>query len=172
MTAKTTTQPAQELVRPLGRTSLLVYSTAGLSLLAALIHLWAAPEHFEVWWAYGAFFLTVASAQGIFSFLVLRWPESVSISLAGIAGNLMVVALYVISRTWGMPFGPDLIPFSPYVAHIEDPELLGMVSTAAEVGIIFACVALLGGSYRKVVVNVLLLLGALAWALRLTGILP
>lgn len=180
MTAKATVrpapepmpEPAQELARPSGRASLLIYSAAGLSLLAALIHLWAAPEHLAVWWAYGAFFLTAAICQGCMSFLVLRWPQSKTISLAGIGGNLFIVAMYLISRTWGMPLGPDWVPFSPYVAHVEDVETLGMVSTAAEVGIVFALVMLLDDAYRKTVINVLLLMGALVWALRFTGILP
>lgn len=176
MTTKATVrpapEPAQELARPSGRASLLVYSAAGLSLLAALIHLWAAPEHLAVWWAYGAFFLTAAICQGCLSFLVLRWPESKTISLAGIGGNLIVAAMYVVSRTWGMPLGPDWTLFSPYVAHVEDVETLGMISTAAEVGIVFVLVMLLDDAYRKTVINILLLIGALVWALRFTGILP
>ena len=39
-----------------------VYAAAALSLAAALVHLWVAPGHFELWWGYGAFFLAAASA--------------------------------------------------------------------------------------------------------------
>lgn len=148
------------------------YAAAGLSLLAALIHLWETPEHLAEWWGYGAFFLTAAFAQGLFSVLILRRPESQPILLAGIFGNLGIVALYVISYTWGVPFGPDWTLFSPNVAHLDDPDVLGISATAAEVGTIVAAVALLEGAYRKMVVNALLFLGALLWVLRLTGILP
>ena len=37
------------------RPSRVLYAAAALSLLAALIHLWVTPEHFEEWWGYGAF---------------------------------------------------------------------------------------------------------------------
>jgi hypothetical protein len=43
-----------------------LHTAALLSLAAALIHLWAAPEHFREWWGYGVFFLSAASAQAIF----------------------------------------------------------------------------------------------------------
>ncbi|CAA9448537.1 MAG: hypothetical protein AVDCRST_MAG02-653 [uncultured Rubrobacteraceae bacterium] len=39
---------------------------AGLSLVAALAHVWAMPEHFAEWWGYGGFFLVVAVAQGLY----------------------------------------------------------------------------------------------------------
>lgn len=169
MTAKAVTRNQEVIARDVRPA---VYAAAGLSLIAALIHLWAAPEHLEVWWAYGAFFLTAAFCQGFFCFLIARWPESKIVSLAGITGNLFIAAMYVVSRTWGMPLGPDWVLFSPYVAHLEDPEVLGMFSTAAEIGIVFALVKLLDEAYRKVVINVLLLLGVLVWALRFTGILP
>lgn len=154
------------------RTGLLVYTAAGLSLIAALIHLWVVPEHFGEWWGYGAFMLVAAACQGLFSLLVLRFPRSALISLSGIAGNLIIVLLYVISHTWGMPFGASWIPFDPSVAHLEDAEVLGMSATLAEVGIIFSCGGLLDRAYRKVAINALFLLGVLVWALRLTGILP
>ncbi|MGB7316161.1 MAG: hypothetical protein WA939_24775 [Nodosilinea sp.] len=170
MTTKAVVASDQEMIDRKERPA--VYLAAGLSLVAALIHLWAAPEHLEEWWAYGVFFLVAALCQGFLSFLIVRWPESKTISLAGIVCNLSIAAMYVVSRTWGMPLGPDWVPFSPYVAHLEDPEVLGMFSTAAEVGIVFALVMLLDGAYRRAVINALLFLGVLIWALRLTGILP
>lgn len=150
-----------------------VYSAAAFSLVAALIHLWVASEHFLHWWGYGVFFIVVALAQGLFGMLILRWPGRPSIHLAGVWGNLMVVALYVISRTWGMPYGPGWgTPFNPDVAHVEDPEILGMSATAAEMAIVILLVVLLGGAQRRWTVNALLSVGVLLWVLRLTGLLP
>lgn len=140
--------------------------------MAALIHLWVAPEHFAEWWGHGAFFMISAACQGLFAVMILRWPANNTVLFAGIAGNLVIVLLYVISRTWGMPFGADWILFSPSVAHLEDPDLLGMLATAAELGIIAASVALLDARPRRLIVNVLLLVGAGVWALRIFGILP
>ena len=130
------------------------------------------PEHLEEWWAYGAFFLACAVWQGLFGVMILHWPESPAILLAGIVGNLLIVAMYMISRTWGMPLGPDWRLFSPDVAHMENAEMLGMFATAAELGIAFVCVALLDGAYRKPVINVLLFLGIAVWVLRITEVLP
>jgi hypothetical protein len=73
---------------------------AALSLVAALIHLWAAPEHREEWWGYGAFFLVIGAAQVLYIPLLLRWPNG-ALLLGGIAGNLAIVALYLLTRTVG-----------------------------------------------------------------------
>ena len=166
MVAQTTSKTVVDRVAPAA------YAAAGLSLIAALIHLWVAPEHFGHWWGYGVFFLVAAFAQGLASVLVLRFPQSKPVLLAGIAGNLLIVVLYVISSTWGMPFGASWVPFDPTVAHLEDTELLGMTATTAEVGIVIALAVLLDGASRRFAINALLLAGVSLWALRLTGILP
>ena len=89
-------------VRPLR----VLYAAAALSLLAALIHLWVTPEHFEEWWGYGAFFLVAALAQMLYAPLVLVWPTR-TVLLLGIGGNLAIVVLYLLTRTGGiLLFGP------------------------------------------------------------------
>ena len=83
-----------------------LYAAAALSLLAALIHLWVTPEHFEEWWGYGAFFLVTALAQALYAPLVVVWPTRI-VLLLGIGGNLAIVVLYLLTRTVGIPlFGP------------------------------------------------------------------
>ncbi len=82
-----------------------LYVAAGLSLTAVLIHLWVMPEHFEEWWGYGAFFLVVALAQGLYGVSLLRWPGK-RLFFLGIGGNLAIVAFYVMTRTAGIPLGP------------------------------------------------------------------
>ena len=47
-----------------GTAATLALRAAALSLLAATIHLWVAPDHLEEWWGYGAFFVVLATAQG------------------------------------------------------------------------------------------------------------
>src|SRR5215218_8516172 len=73
-----------------------LYAAAALSLLAALIHLWVMPEHFEEWWGYGTFFLVAAASQVLYAPLVLAWPTRM-VLLLGIAGNLTIVALYFLT---------------------------------------------------------------------------
>jgi hypothetical protein len=67
------------LSRSEGRTQLrsraVLYVTAALSLVAALVHLWVMPEHFEEWWGYGAFFLVSAIFQGAYAPALMRWPR-------------------------------------------------------------------------------------------------
>ena len=111
-----------------GRT---LYVAATLSLLAALIHLWATPEHFEEWWGYGAFFLVAALAQVLYAPLVLAWPTRM-VLFGGIAGNLAIVALYLLTRTVGIPL------FGPGAGEVEGVGFIDLCATASEVGIAVA----------------------------------
>lgn len=158
-------RPAGNRTEPSPRgVSAAVHTAAALSLAAALIHLWAAPGFFEVWWGYGAFFLAAASAQGLFAVALLRWPGPMVCS-TGVFGNLAVVALYVVTRTAGIPFGPE----APRGA--VDAGLLDMTATAVELATVVFLLSLLGGRARAVAVNAALLVGAGFWALRLMGYL-
>ncbi len=142
-----------------------IYAAAALSLVAALIHLWAAPEHFEEWWGYGAFFLISALTQGLLAVLVLRRPGSNLISLCGIAGSLAIVLIYIVTRTVGIPF------FGPHAGEVEGPGLLGMFSVVAEMGLAIVLITFLGDRLRTIVIGAMLALGAGIWALRLLGLL-
>src|SRR5215204_722336 len=111
-----------------GRT---LYAAAALSLLAALIHLWVMPEHFEEWWGYGTFFLVAAAVQVLYAPIVLIWPTRM-VLLSGIAGNLAIVALYLLTRTVGIPL------FGPGAGEVEGFGLADVCATASEVGIAVA----------------------------------
>ena len=132
-------------------------------MVAALVHLWVAPGHFDVWWGYGTFFLAAAFAQGLLAVVLLRWPGR-AVPLAGIFGNLSVVALYVVTRTSGVPFGP-------HTTRAEEAGVLDMATTAVELATVVFLLSLLGGRARVVAVNAVLLAGAGFWALRLMGYL-
>ncbi len=108
-----------------------LYAAAALSLLAALIHLWATPEHFGEWWGYGVFFLVAAAAQVLYTPLVLVWPTRV-VLLGGIAGNLMIVVVYLLTRTVGIPL------FGPGAGEVEGVGFVDLCATASEVGIAVA----------------------------------
>lgn len=140
-----------------------IHAAAALSLVAALIHLWVAPGHFQVWWGYGSFFLAAASAQGLLAVVLLRWPGWAP-CLAGVLGNLAVVALYVVTRTSGVPFGP-------HATRAEEAGVLDMTATAVELATVVFLLSLLGGRARAVAVNAALLAGVGIWALRLMGYL-
>ena len=102
---------------------------AALSLLAAAIHLWVMPEHLEEWWGYGAFFLVLAVAQGMYGLGLLRWPSRPFL-LLGVAGNLAVAILWLVTRTTGIPL------LGPHAGEAEGVGVLDLACTLAEVGIV------------------------------------
>jgi hypothetical protein len=104
-------------------------AAAALSLLAAAIHLWVVPEHLEEWWGYGVFFLVLAVAQGLYTLGLLGW-SSRPFLLLGVAGNLAVVILWLVTRTTGIPF------FGPHAGEVEGVGVLDLACTLAEVGIV------------------------------------
>jgi hypothetical protein len=114
-----------------------------LSLLAGLIHLWVTPEHFEGWWGYGAFFLVAGAAQILYAPIVLLIPTRI-VLLLGIAGNLAIVVLYLLTRTVGIPF------FGPEAGEVEGFGFVDVCATASEVGIAVALgAALLRNASRE-----------------------
>ena len=119
-----------------GRPKQILYAAAALSLVAALIHLWVTPEHLEEWWGYGAFFLVSAVAQALYAPLLLRRPDR-AILLLGVAGNLAIVSLYLLTRTVGIPF------FGPHAGESEGVGFTDLCATTSELGIIVALGAVL-----------------------------
>lgn len=113
-----------------------LYPIAAFSLIAALIHLWVMPEHFEEWWGYGLFFLIATIAQALYGVILLRWPGQ-KLLLAGIAGNSAIIFLYLLTRTLGIPF------FGPGAWEIEKVGLLDVGATAAEALLVVSLAALL-----------------------------
>jgi hypothetical protein len=139
-------------------------TAALLSLGAAWVHLAYAAPHLRQWWAYGAFFLAAGVGQGLFAPLILHRPRP-ALAAIGIAGNIAIVAMYVLSRIDGPPLGP----------HANVPEPVGAIdlsTAAAEVLLIGLLVTVLGPTARRRVADLLLAGGVLVWTLRLTGHLP
>ena len=140
---------------------LLVYVAAALSFGTGYVHFAFAESHFQEWWGYGAFFVVAGNLQALFAALLV-WRPRAWYPLAGIAGNLAIVVVYVITRTSGIPLGP-------HARVVEEAGAIDWVTTAGQVAIIAALIAMLDGRRRRWIINGLMLLGALAWLLRLTG---
>lgn len=137
---------------PASHPKTVLYPAAAFSLFAALIHLWVIPEHFEEWWGYGAFFLVAALAQGIYGAVLLRWPGQ-RLLLLGLVGNSLIVVLYLLTRTIGIPF------FGPEAGEVEGIGVVDVCATSSEVVLIIALGALLLRSLpRERVVTILLVL--------------
>jgi hypothetical protein len=108
---------------------------ASLSAGAAAIHFAVIFEHFAEYALYGAFFLVISWAQLIWAAVVLWRPSRLWLWL-GLAGNALIVVVYVASRTAGLPIGPD-------VSHPEPVGGLDVVSVVLELALIAGCAALL-----------------------------
>ena len=92
-------------------------------------------EHFAEYSLYGVFFLVISWAQLIWPAVLLWRPSRLWLWL-GIAGNAVIIAVYVASRTVGLPFGPDL-------HNTESVGALDVVSCVLEFLLIVGCAALL-----------------------------
>jgi hypothetical protein len=139
-------------------------AAAALSLGAAWIHLAYIESHWRDWWAYGAFFLACGLAQGLFVPAILRWPRR-PLVLVGIAGNLAIVGMYVVSRTAGIPLGP-------HARVAERAGAIDLACTAAEIALIGVLLVMVGRQGRRWILNAMLAAGVALWVLRLTGKLP
>ena len=114
--------------------------TAALSIAAGAVHGIVAPVHFEQWWGYGLFFLFSGTAQVVLGLALVakafneadsgpRWRERRRAMLwAGIAGNVLVMALYAVTRTTGVPW------FGPAAGQVEAVAPIDLLSKLLEAG--------------------------------------
>ena len=108
---------------------------AGLSFGAAAVHFAVAPEHFSVSWVQGTFFGLVAWAQTAFAVAILLRPSRAVLRL-GFALNAAVLVVWVVSRTSGVPVGPDAWTAEP-VAFAD------VLTSVLEVATVLGCQYLL-----------------------------
>jgi hypothetical protein len=123
---------------------------AGLSLAAGAAHAGVAPGHFTEWWGYGLFFVFASAAQVVLGLALATEAVNArdsgpgwrgmqrALYAAGAVGNTAIAALYVVTRTTGIPW------FGPQAGAVEEADALGIATTLAEV----ATVALLAHLWR------------------------
>lgn|SRR5574341_489186 len=125
---------------------------AGLSLLAGTIHGVAVEEHLSEWWGYGMFFITAAILQGVFGLVLFVQPwqgtpdparTARQVYWVGVWGNVGIIALYLVTRTVGIPF------FGPEAGAVEPITVISVVSKAVEVAIVILLILLLRGGRPK-----------------------
>jgi hypothetical protein len=92
--------------RPESAGTVLRYVVATASIAAAAIHFAVVSEHWDEWRLAGLFFGVLAWVQVIWAVAVLQ-TRSRLVLVLGILGQLGVVVLWVVSRTSGLPFGPQ-----------------------------------------------------------------
>ena len=126
--------------------SRLTWYAAALSAGASVLHGVVAPGHFDEWGGYGAFFVVAAVAQMGYAIILLIAPwrydatggirADGSIRAAriyyvlGVAGNAAIVAMYVVTRTVGIPF------FGPEAGEVEAVGFIDVISKATELTLI------------------------------------
>lgn len=85
----------------------MAHAAAGLSFAAALVHGSVMVSHFREYWLFGLFFAIVTPLQLAWAELVRRRPADGLVLAIGAVGNFGVVMIWTVSRTFGLPFGPE-----------------------------------------------------------------
>jgi len=134
-----------------------------LSLVAAVINLRVAPENLANWWGYGAIYL-LSGVAGLALVGLLQRRASGAVLQAGIWGSLVMLLMYLVSHTGGIPFGPDT-----GLVRAVDP--LGAVAAVAEAGLVVVLCGLLASRARRRTLNLLAVVGVALWAAAFAGVL-
>lgn len=101
-------------------------------LVAALAHLWAIPEHLDEWWGYGLFFFIAASFQGGYTLALDSLHQRDWFLALGIAANLSLILLWLLSRTTGTPRP------GPHSGHVEAVGIVDGGTAALELMLVAA----------------------------------
>jgi len=105
---------------PRGRSQTIVAACA-ISAAAGVIHAVAMVDHFDHHWSYGVFFLLVTYFQVLWAVWVYRHSSDRRALTAGAIGSIAVSAVWLVSRTVGVPLGPEA----------GDPEGIGAMDLVA-----------------------------------------
>ncbi len=100
-----------------------------LFLVAAVLHLGAVPGHAQTWVGYGAFFVLVGLAQGLYSLLLPRLGHSRRFLLVGIVSTVALLVLWLDSRLRHPLVGPHRL-------HAEAFGVLDVTCAVVEIAAI------------------------------------
>jgi len=148
-------------------TSLLVVVAATVSAAAGLVHFAAVPEHWATYRIAAVFFIGLGAFQIVWASLVLGRPSR-ALAVVGAAASLGTIAIWAVSRTSGLPFGP-------FAGIAERSGRADVVSTLLEEALVLALILVAYGvgqqrrygipGYRAAVAAIAGLTGALTiWA--------
>jgi hypothetical protein len=112
-----------------GTSTVVLFSAA-----AGFVHAMVTPQHFQEDVAVGVFTLAVTLGQMGLVVVGLNRPSR-PLWLAAAAGNAAVLAIWALSRTTGLPVGPE-----PWAA--EGVGLIDLACSAYEVAIVAGCLKL------------------------------
>ncbi|HJQ93219.1 MAG TPA: hypothetical protein VJ874_02915 [Candidatus Thermoplasmatota archaeon] len=115
-------------------------AAAWLSLAAGAVHAMAGPAHLAEWWAYGLFFFGAAAFQAAYGLLLFTrgiegWGGWLAVRgkvyVGGIVFTAAIILVWVVSRTVGVPVGPDAL-------EPEGIGVLDLTSKAVEAALLIA----------------------------------
>lgn len=113
------------------------FVAAFASIGAALVHMSTLAAHLQEWWLAGLFFITIAAFQLAWAGPALLWA-SLRVLRVGVLVNAGTIAVWAVSRTVGLPFGPN--------AGV--PEPVSRIDLAAGVLEVVVCAAALWCLHR------------------------
>jgi hypothetical protein len=111
------------------------------TVVAAGVHVAVCPEHYGEGWLYGAFFTVTASLQLVWAALLMFRPDP-KVVRAGLAATVALIALWAITRTAGIPLGPER-------GEVEEVGTLDVIATTCEVMVVMATAWALSRSGRQ-----------------------
>jgi hypothetical protein len=148
-------------------TGLLVAGGAILSVASGLIHVAAVPEHWANYRIAAFFFIGLGIFQVAWAALLLGRPSRL-LYAAGAAVSLGTIAVWAVSRTSGLPFGP-------FAGIAERAGRADVISTLFEEALVLVLILLAYGvgerrqgrcPYRAGIAGILAVTGSLTlWAL-------
>ena len=130
-------RPSAPVVPSRSLTRLLVVGAAILSVASGLIHVAAVPEHWANYRIAALFFIGFGVFQVAWAALVLGRPSRL-LYAAGAAASLGTIAVWAISRTSGLPFGP-------FAGVAERAGRADVISTLFEEALVIALILLAYG---------------------------
>ncbi|MEI7619437.1 MAG: hypothetical protein WCK14_12535 [Actinomycetota bacterium] len=153
--------------------SFAVDAAIALSSAAALAHAASTPSHYSWWALSGEFFAFLALAQGTLAYRLFRKPMSDAALRIGVWGTVAVVAVYVVSRTVGIPCAPEIAGHGGAVrpgrsivpGAAKYVGAFDLLTLAAELALIMILTGLMSKQLRQRTSAKLMWVGLAMWAL-------
>lgn len=117
-------RPSTRAARPSDRTSALRIILAISSIGAGVIHAAVVPQHVKEGALFGCFFILAAGFEIAWAMAVLFRPAVIVYTIGSLA-NGATIGIWLVSRTIGLPIGPD--PWMP-----EEIQSLDAAATSLE----------------------------------------